>query len=161
MIRHFTATGFVVSGGSVLLHWHPKVGAWLPPGGHIEPNEDPVTAVLREVLEETGIAAEVVGGPPDLGLRYPDQVAPPVTILIEDIRDPVDGPHQHIDMIYFCRPTGPSGPLNPGWRWVSRSDLAEGAALGGHGGEPEPPPRDVCLLAEQAFRVVRDPAARF
>ena len=156
MIRHFTATGFVVSGNSVLLHWHPKVDAWLPPGGHIEPNEDPVAAVLREIQEETGIAAEVVGGPPDLGLRYPGQIAPPVTILLEDINDPVDGPHQHIDMIYFCRPAGRPGPLNPGWRWVSRRDLADGVALGGHGGKPEPPPRDVCLLAEQAFRAVTD-----
>ena len=53
-IRHFTATGFVVDSNAILLHWHPKVLAWLPPGGHIENNEDPVEAILREVLEETG-----------------------------------------------------------------------------------------------------------
>jgi len=52
--RHFTATGFVVHDGCVLLHWHPKVKAWLPPGGHIDENEDPVQAVLREVWEESG-----------------------------------------------------------------------------------------------------------
>ena len=40
-VRHFTATGFVVDSGRLLLHWHPKVKAWLPPGGHIEENEDP------------------------------------------------------------------------------------------------------------------------
>ena len=33
--RHFTATAFVVCGDSVALHWHQKVKAWLPPGGHI------------------------------------------------------------------------------------------------------------------------------
>ena len=43
-VRHFTATGFVVHEGATLLHWHPKVKMWLPPGGHIEPNEDPVQA---------------------------------------------------------------------------------------------------------------------
>ena len=53
--RHFTATGFVVHRGRVALHWHPKVKAWLPPGGHIEANEDPVQAVLREIEEETGL----------------------------------------------------------------------------------------------------------
>ena len=54
-VRHFTATGFVVHEGATLLHWHPKVKMWLPPGGHIEPNEDPVEAALREIEEETGV----------------------------------------------------------------------------------------------------------
>lgn len=152
--RHFTATGFVVSDGSALLHWHRKVKAWLPPGGHIEPNEDPVQAVLREVREETGLITEIVGSAPDLGLTYPDQVAPPFTIMVEDIHDPVDGFHQHIDMIYFCRPVGPVEPLNEGWRWVTRGDLAAAVHLDGHGGEAEPPPDDVRMLAERAFRIV-------
>ena len=52
--RHFTSTGYIVSKGRVLLHWHPKIKAFLPPGGHVEINEDPVQAVLREVKEETG-----------------------------------------------------------------------------------------------------------
>ncbi|MHB8375756.1 MAG: NUDIX domain-containing protein, partial [Dehalococcoidia bacterium] len=59
MERHFTVSGFVVERGQTLLHWHRKNGMWLPPGGHVEPGEDPVQAVEREVLEETGIAAEV------------------------------------------------------------------------------------------------------
>ena len=48
-VRHFTVTGFVVYMDSLLLHWHRKVKMWLPPGGHIEPNEDPVEAALREM----------------------------------------------------------------------------------------------------------------
>ena len=48
--RHFTVTAFVVCGDSVALHWHQKVNAWLPPGGHIEPEQDPVQAVLRELV---------------------------------------------------------------------------------------------------------------
>ena len=48
--RHLTATGFLVQGDRVALHWHRKVQAWLPPGGHIEDNEDPVQAMLREVM---------------------------------------------------------------------------------------------------------------
>ena len=35
-------------------------GPGLPPGGHIEENEDPVQAALREVCEETGLRAAVV-----------------------------------------------------------------------------------------------------
>ena len=153
-VRHFTATGFVVRDGLVALHWHPKVKAWLPPGGHVDENEDPVEAVLREVREETGIEAEVVSTVPRIPLDYPTQVAPPFTIMVEDIDDPVDGYHQHIDMIYFCRPVGPPAPLNDGWRWVGRSDLAAGVPLTSASASPVPPPDDVRLLAEEAFRAV-------
>ena len=125
-VRHFTATGFVVHEGATLLHWHPKVKMWLPPGGHIEPNEDPVQAVLREVEEETGVKAEVVPTGTRVDLEYPEQVHAPFTIEIEDIDDPVQGWHQHIDMIYFCKPVEMPGRVNDGWRWVSRGDLASG-----------------------------------
>ena len=39
--RHFTVAVFVVRDGKVLLHWHRKLGMWLPPGGHIERGELP------------------------------------------------------------------------------------------------------------------------
>ena len=32
--RHFTVAVFVVWRGKVMLHLHPKLGMWLPPGGH-------------------------------------------------------------------------------------------------------------------------------
>ena len=154
LVRHFTATGFVVHDGCVPLHWHPKVRAWLPPGGHVEANEDPVQAVLREILEETGIIAEVVPSSPPIGLRYPAEVIPPYTIMVEDIHDPSDGYHQHIDMIYFCRPVGPPGPLNEGWRWVGRCELACESPLARPSGEAEPPPEDVRVLALAALDAV-------
>ena len=144
-VRHCTASGYVIRDDCVLLHWHPKVGGWLPPGGHIEANEDPVQAVLREIEEEAGIVAEV------LDLEYPVQVQPPFTILVEDIDDPVDGYHQHIDMIYLCRPASAPGPLNDGWLWASRESLAAGESLAAPGAPYEPPPMDVRKLALAAF----------
>jgi 8-oxo-dGTP pyrophosphatase MutT (NUDIX family) len=59
--RHFTVAVFVVWEGKVLLHLHRELGIWLPPGGHIERNELPDDAAVREVLEETGVKAELVG----------------------------------------------------------------------------------------------------
>ena len=154
VVRHFTATGFVVHQDRVLLHRHPKVREWLPPGGHIDENEDPVQAVLREIEEETGVRAEIVPTGPSLHLEYPTQVQAPFTIMVEDIHDPVDGYHQHIDMIYFCRLAGPPGPLNDGWIWVHTEKLAEASPLAGEGAASVPPPEDVRVLALRAFEVV-------
>ena len=42
---------------SVLLGDHVKSGLWLPPGGHVDPGEDPRDTVVRETREELGIRA--------------------------------------------------------------------------------------------------------
>ena len=60
MIRHCTVTAFVCERGATLLHWHASNAMWLPPGGHIEADEDPIEAVHREVLEETGLTVAVL-----------------------------------------------------------------------------------------------------
>jgi len=60
--RHFTVAVFVSWEGKVLLHFHRKLGMWLPPGGHIERGEHPDDAAVREVHEETGLRVELVGG---------------------------------------------------------------------------------------------------
>ena len=155
-VRHFTATGFVIHDGKCLLHWHPKVKMWLPPGGHIEPNEDPVQAVLREVEEETGVQVEVVPTGTPVDLDYPTQVHAPFTIEIEDIDDPVQGWHQHIDMIYFCEPIGVPPPVKDGWLWVSKDDLASASALDAGNGVAVAPPEDVRVLAAHAFEATSD-----
>ena len=156
LVRHFTATGFVVQDGATLLHWHPKLGMWLPPGGHVEENEDPVQAVLREVEEETGIRVEVVPtGDFEHDHAYPVQIPPPLTILVEDIDDPVDGFHQHIDFIYACRPAAAVSGAPDGWVWVSEEELAAGTPLSRRGASQELPPEDVRLVGGLAFRAVR------
>jgi 8-oxo-dGTP pyrophosphatase MutT (NUDIX family) len=44
-------------GGGVLLVDHVNAGLWLPPGGHVEPDEHPALAARREAWEELGIDA--------------------------------------------------------------------------------------------------------
>ena len=83
-----------------------------------------------------------------------DRVLPPFTIMVEDIDDPVQGFHHHIDMIYFCRLAGTEAALSDGWRWVSRGELENGAALELPDSRAEAPPEDVRVLALHAFRVV-------
>lgn len=152
MIRHFVATGFVVHQGAVLLHWHRKVQAWLPPGGHIEPDEDPVQATLREVEEETGLEVRTVPHQQSLPIGNLDQVDAPFAIMIEDVFDEKHGAHQHIDFIYFTVPLGVLGVLPEGWRWVSGEDLERGTPFPAPSGRLEPPPEDVVKLGLAAIR---------
>ena len=101
--RHFTVAVFVLWEGKVLLHLHRKLGMWLPPGGHIERDELPDEAAVREVFEETGVEVELVGERRE-DVDDPVQLHRPAGVQLENI-----GPgHQHIDLIYFARPRGPT-----------------------------------------------------
>ena len=59
------AVGVVcLRGDSVLLIRRgtpPRQGEWSLPGGRIEPGERAVDAALRELREETGVEAEIIG----------------------------------------------------------------------------------------------------
>ena len=95
--RDFTATTFVVSTNCTLLLWHRKLKAWLPPGGHIESNELPEEAAIREVREETGLTVRIVGS--QRKMQSVTVLHSPRAILLEDI----EPGHQHIDLIYFAK----------------------------------------------------------
>ena len=49
---------------TLLLEEHLRSGLWLPPGGHVEVDEDPRNAVRRECLEELGIQARFLYADP-------------------------------------------------------------------------------------------------
>jgi len=107
--RDFTVAVFVLQADHVILHPHRRLGIWLPPGGHIEPNELPDEAAIREVAEETGLTVELMGER-GIGTNYPDQplqLVRPEGIQLEDISPG----HQHIDLIYFARPVATSDDL--------------------------------------------------
>ncbi|WP_326549289.1 NUDIX hydrolase [Micromonospora sp. NBC_01813] len=44
--------------GDILLVDHINAGLWLPPGGHVEPDEHPEHTAAREAAEELGVAAD-------------------------------------------------------------------------------------------------------
>ena len=126
-IRHFTASAIVLDDHDrVLLVHHNKIGLWLYPGGHIDPNEDPAQAALREVREETGIHARIIT---DQLFAHPAvaTIPPPFTVLEMDVHDTKVGPHRHIDLVYVCRPV--AGDLVPqetevsGAQWVTKAEL--------------------------------------
>jgi len=164
MRRHFTATGLVVRDGKTLLHWHRKLQQWMPPGGHLLPDEDPVTGVLREVQEETGLEAELLPGGQPFDFAYPRQLPAPYTILVERSPEPGE-PHQHIDLIYFCHPKHGAVPIEPSpdetLVWVDEAQLERNEALPlGSCGLDITVAEDVRVLALEALRAERAAAAR-
>jgi 8-oxo-dGTP pyrophosphatase MutT (NUDIX family) len=64
---HFTASALVVDGTrtrTALVH-HRKLGLWVQPGGHLDPQDVSVAAAaLREVQEETGLAGRLAEDEP-------------------------------------------------------------------------------------------------
>ena len=153
--RHFTATAYVVAGGETLLHWHRGLRMWLPPGGHCEPNEDPVQTALREAREETGIAVQVIPPPDLLSCEEVEGVSvlpPPAVILVEDIVREDQPFHQHIDYVYFTRPSAATKPVAPdGWLWVKEDQLGASFSLPAPDGNLVAVAEDVRLLGLRAI----------
>lgn len=154
MEKHLTATALIVDGDRVLLHWHHRLGQWMPPGGHVEPEEDPVEALLREVREETGVMAQVVHQGERFPFDYPRQLPLPFMLLVECSAEGGE-PHEHLDLIYLCRVVGDPTPRPPGGdqtvRWVSAAELRGDGALARPDGVAAPVAPDVRALALRAL----------
>jgi 8-oxo-dGTP pyrophosphatase MutT (NUDIX family) len=119
----FTVAIFVVHEGKVLVVLHRKLGKWLPLGGHIELDEDPEIAALREAKEESGLDVELVGErPPTTGPGTRALIAP----RFLDIHR-ISATHEHIGMIYWARPKSGAVSLaveeHHDIRWCSTEDL--------------------------------------
>lgn len=106
---HYTATGFVLNqaGDRVLFIFHKKLRIWLPPGGHVNEGEMPHLTVVREVLEETGIHAQIIDPLGNLNLPLDCseiQIPAPFAVFHEKI--PAHGDkqaHLHYDFLYKMR----------------------------------------------------------
>lgn len=106
MRKEYTATVYIIHENKTLMVFHRKFQKWTPPGGHVEPNESPVEAARREVLEETGLTIEFIKQE-NIWLDYPNaaSVERPYLCLVEQIEAYKEmPPHQHIDFVYVARP---------------------------------------------------------
>lgn len=120
----FTIGAFIVFEGKVLLIFHKKLQKWLPVGGHIELDEDPDEALLREIQEECGVAVEVVAEKAD-EIDSPDGrfLFRPEYVDIHRISET----HQHVCNYYFCRAKSSQVKLaekeHDEIKWFSRQEL--------------------------------------
>lgn len=108
MNREFTATVYILKEQEVLLIFHKKLQKWLPPGGHIDPNETPAEAAVREAFEETGLQISLIPQE-NIWIHQSNAISieRPYMCLLENIPEHNGVPqHQHMDMIYIGKPVG-------------------------------------------------------
>ena len=126
MERHFTTSVYILREEQALLVFHPKLEKWLPPGGHVEENETPPMAAVREALEETGYAVELTSDEHLWVERWnATSFERPYMCLLEEIPEHKGTPaHQHIDMIYLARPLEKRGEPEHQMRWFTWEEVA-------------------------------------
>lgn len=96
----FTSEVFIVYKDKVLLRIHDKLQTWLSVGGHIELDEDPNEAAIREVKEEVGL--DVVLDDSLLPKKENDHtkdLIPPYYLN----RNRITPTHEHITFVYFAK----------------------------------------------------------
>lgn len=103
--HHFTASGLIVCCDHVLLLDHKRIGAFVPPGGHIESAEMPEQTVVREIFEETGVSVDVLSRPvPETADVEAFFLATP--LYVQSVLAVEDGQRfYHVDLAYLCRPS--------------------------------------------------------
>lgn len=135
-------SGLVINDNKVLLIHHKKLDLWLPPGGHIEKNETPDGALIREIKEETSLDIEILNQSdiPVIG-NTKKNLATPIYANLHSVID-----HNHACLFYACRALNPEKlKINKElWdsKWLSKEDLQQPHI-----------PKDVKLIALKAFEL--------
>lgn len=123
MEKHFTSTVYIFDQEKVLLHLHEKLQKWLPPGGHLEPNETPEECAKRETREEAGLEIEFIQQE-NIFVDFwnAQSFHRPYACFLQHIPAYKNQPaHQHIDMMYIAKPV--QGKPIAGMRWFSLEDV--------------------------------------
>ncbi len=120
----FTVEVFLVFKNTVLLRKHDKYKIWLSVGGHIDFNEDPNQAAVREAKEEVGLDITLVGSAPiSPDKDFKELIAPEFMN-----RHRINETHEHVTMVYFAKSEmdkirqGES-EVSEDIRWFTVSDL--------------------------------------
>ncbi|MCH8519654.1 MAG: NUDIX domain-containing protein [Nanoarchaeota archaeon] len=124
--RHFTSSVYIVFEDKILLHQHKKLDILLPPGGHIDRDELPIEAALREVKEECGVNIEIISDSnfeKFVDNSYETNVGEFCNVHF------VNPHHQHIDFVFIAKAFNTIVKPNKGesknWFWMSKEEVKE------------------------------------
>ena len=123
--KSITATVYVINNGKVLLHQHKKYKTWFPLGGHIEEDEFPHEAALREVKEESGFDVTLIETElaPEIELARVKRIPSPFCLLHEGI----GGVENFFDFIYIAETIEtdphPESDESKEFKWFSYEEL--------------------------------------
>ncbi|MBP6868915.1 MAG: NUDIX domain-containing protein [Candidatus Pacebacteria bacterium] len=116
---------FIVNGDAVLLRKHDKYKMWLAPGGHVELDETPDVAAVREAKEETGLDVTLVGDVPAIGegVGYKELLVPAFMNI-----HPINDVHSHMSLVYVATSESRDvhdgeTEVSDGMRWFTRDEL--------------------------------------
>lgn len=145
-----TAGCLIINDGKMLMLEHKKIGAWLPPGGHVEENEFPYEAAVRETKEETGIDVKLVGKDP---INHKDEGAhtliQPFAIVYENVPYKTQPMHIHFDMVYVAEVIGGDISKNSestDIRWFSLEEIKNLNTL--------PNVKEIAIKALESYREI-------
>jgi 8-oxo-dGTP pyrophosphatase MutT (NUDIX family) len=123
MEKHFCTMVYVYNPRTdkFLLVKHKKLGKWIQPGGHIDTNEDPEEAAIREVLEETGLNVRLIGERPEGCYTLP--------LALQKNLFKSDPNHIHMDFVYIAIPEDEELRLNEqesdGLEWFTIDEIKD------------------------------------
>ena len=123
----WTATVFIVHKNRVLLRLHEKYNILIGVGGHVELDEDPVEAAMRECEEEVGLKVTIydAGTVPPSVRANSKHLALPAHMNIHYVGGNTEG-HQHIDLLYYASSTSDEvvpENANDRWEWLTKEEL--------------------------------------
>ena len=144
MKTDLVVAGYIFDKNKVLLIHHKKLDLWLPVGGHIQENETPDDALLREIQEEVRIGVEIINNN-KFGMEgnVKKNLAIPFNVNLHSVGD-----HDHCCFFYACKAID-AGKLKinhdelKNYAWFSKEELNQNHV-----------PADVRAMALKGFEIL-------
>ena len=136
--------GYIYDKNKVLLIHHRKLDMWLPVGGHINENETPDDALLREIKEEVGLEVEIINNNKfSMEGGAKKNLAIPFNINLHSAGD-----HDHCCFFYVCK------AINAGKLKINKNELKDYSWFSKEDLSKDHVPADVREMAMGGFEII-------